>query len=208
MELAGLAVGYGGVRVAGPLDARFESGAVHLLTGPNGCGKTTLLRTILGFVPALGGAVSGVTGRAVSYVPQLGALDSGFPLTCREVVATGLPLGTGRALRRRSTAAALAAVGIGDSARLPFSHLSGGQRQRLLVARALAADADIVTLDEPTVGVDADSVTALWQALRALAAAGRLVLVVTHDLFRGPEYADRQWVLDDAGLRERPARAG
>ncbi len=203
IEFARLEIGYGTERVAGPLDGRLAAGRVHLLTGPNGGGKTTLMRTLLGLLPALDGRIDGTLGHTVSYVPQLGAIDLGFPVTCLEVVGTGLPLGIRRAERRSRAAESLEAMGLGDRARHSFARLSGGQRQRVFVARALCADARIIALDEPTAGVDAASSSAIWQAARGLADRGKLVIAVTHDLFRAPEFADRLLVLDDGQLDER-----
>lgn len=202
LSFTDLVVGYGTARVAGPLDGSFDAGQLHLITGPNGSGKTTLLRTLIGLLPSLGGRVER-RSQTISYVPQLQDLDGGFPITCAEVVLTGH-----RAMPRRQAEAsvqqALTAVGLADARKEPFFRLSGGQRVRVLIARALCADADIVALDEPTAGVDAQSSAALWSSAQQLAANGKLVLAVTHDVFRAPEVADRILILDHDGLRVVP----
>ncbi len=206
IEYSELEIGYHGVPLAGPFTGTLKSGRVHLLSGPNGSGKTTLLRTLLGLLPAVRGGVRN-GDQSASYVPQIGTLDPGFPVSCREVVATGLPMGTRRSQRGMLAAQALEVMKLGSYLHRPFAQLSGGQRQRVLIARALCADAQIIALDEPTAGVDAESSALVWQAVRKLADQGRTVLAVTHDLFRAPEFSDVVLVLDQGRLEERAPRS-
>ena len=201
-----LEIGYHGTALAGPFSGTLEPGRLYLLSGPNGSGKTTLLRTLLGLLPAVRGQLSN-GDQSASYVPQIGALAPGFPISCREVVSTGLPLGTSRSRRAALSAQALEAMKLGSYLHRPFAQLSGGQRQRVLVARALCADARVIALDEPTAGVDAESSEFVWQAVRTLADQGRIVLAVTHDLFRAPQFADTVLVLDQGRLEERAPRS-
>ncbi|MCA8958697.1 MAG: ATP-binding cassette domain-containing protein [Planctomycetes bacterium] len=203
LRLAKLEIGYGTHRIAGPLDRTLDSGAVHVLTGPNGSGKSTLLRTILGILPPLRGAVGGLDGRTASYVPQLATLDTGFPVTVEEVVGTGLRRRGPRRAARERIRAALAEVGMAQAQRRPFSRLSGGQAQRVLLARALCADAELVALDEPTAGLDDAAAASVWDLLSNLAARGRMVLVVTHDLQRCHAERHPVLVLDGGTLLER-----
>lgn len=206
IEYSELEIGYHGVPLAGPFTGTLKPGRVHLLSGPNGSGKTTLLRTLLGLLPVVRGGVRN-GDQSASYVPQIGTLDAGFPVSCREVVATGLPMGTGRSQRGMLAAQALEVMKLGSYLHRPFAQLSGGQRQRVLIARALCADAQIIALDEPTAGVDAESSALVWQAVRKLADQGRTVLAVTHDLFRAPEFSDVVLVLDQGRLEERAPRS-
>ena len=97
----------------------------------------------------------------------------------------------------------LGRVGMESYARHPFMRLSGGERQRVLVARALFADADVVALDEPTTGVDAGAADGIWALIREIADSGRLVIVVTHDLYRAPGYVHQTFVLDEQAIREK-----
>lgn len=201
IRFSNLEIGYGRTRVAGPLDGALESGKAWAVTGANGSGKTTLVRTLIGLHPARAGTIEGGRGRAVSYVPQIGSMDDGFPVTVAEVVGTG---GRGRKSRRERRAGirdALEQVGMAAFASRAFFRLSGGQRQRVLVARALFADAEIVVLDEPTTGVDAAAADDVWGLVRKLADSGRLVIVVTHDLYDAPRHVDHTLLLDGDGLR-------
>lgn len=197
-----LEVGYARRTVAGPLSGEFESGSVSVLTGPNGCGKTTLLRTLIGLIAPLRGRISRPEDSRISYVPQLMSFGAGFPISSEEVVGTGVEVAVSARERRRRTRAALDKVGLQSEARRPFFVLSGGQRQRVLLARALCAGADIIAMDEPTAGVDEESSTRVWESIGQLASDGRLVVVVTHDVFRAPSYANVMLSLEKGRLRE------
>ncbi|MYS87974.1 metal ABC transporter ATP-binding protein [Embleya scabrispora] len=175
------------------VDGRVPAGQAVALVGPNGGGKSTLIKAVLGLVPVVAGAVT-VAGRRpaaarefVGYVPQAANLDPEFPVTARQVVLMGRYRLIGRLRRpgRRDRAAAdeaLARVGLADRANARFGALSGGQRQRVLLARALSAQPPILVLDEPFNGVDAVSQEALIEALVRAKDAGTAVLVSTHDL--------------------------
>ncbi|MCI0690195.1 MAG: ATP-binding cassette domain-containing protein, partial [Sporichthyaceae bacterium] len=151
-------------------------GEVLAILGANGSGKSTLIRAIVGLVPMTAGTVSlfGQNGRRpgrralrqqwrrIGYVPQRLGAGSGVPATVAEVVASGRLARRGllrpvRIQDRAAIEAALAAVGLADRVRDPVSSLSGGQQQRTLIARALAAEPELLILDEPTAGVDAES---------------------------------------------------
>jgi zinc transport system ATP-binding protein len=191
----GLGVAYGPRLALREASLTVRAGEVVAILGPNGSGKSTLVRSLLGLVPARTGTVE-LFGtplrrfrrwRRVGYVPQRLGVDGGTPATVREVVATGRlarrrigrpPGGTDR----RVVAEALAAVDLTDRADDPVATLSGGQQQRALIARALAAEPDLLVLDEPTAGVDAASQEAFARALARFAAGGGTVLLVAHEL--------------------------
>ena len=123
----------------------------------------------------------------IAYVPQRAQVDWDFPANALDVAVMGAATRLGLFRRageatREAARRALAEVGLADAARVPIGSLSGGQQQRLLVARALAQDADLLLLDEPFANVDALSEARLAQAFRGLAARGRTVLAVHHDL--------------------------
>ncbi len=180
-----MAAGYGGEPAL--LDVSF---AVHAgervgVLGPNGGGKTTLFRTLLGELQPTAGSIE-VRGRC-AVVPQTERSRLDFPVDALDVAVMGavsrLPWWRRPGRRDRDAArAALARVGLADRTRHTFGDLSGGQRQRVLIARALVQDAPIVLLDEPFTGLDAASGELLEALLRELAAEGRALLIATHDV--------------------------
>lgn len=206
LEVDGVSVRYDRVPVLEDVRWQATGGQLIGVCGANGSGKSTLLQTIVGVARPYAGAVR-VAGRPfaevpelVSYVPQRTAADPDFPITVREVVATGrLPLRRGlrwQGRRDRATVdealdrldlAALADRGLGE--------LSGGQRQRTFLARALAQEAAILLLDEPFAAVDTRAEEDLWQRLAGLRDAGALVVVVHHDLAALARHADRLLLL-------------
>ncbi|MFC6151402.1 MULTISPECIES: metal ABC transporter ATP-binding protein [Mumia] len=164
------------------LEAR--AGEVTALAGGNGAGKTTLLDVVCGVREPERGEVWR-PGR-LAYVPQRTAVDARLPLTVGGLVATGTWAHRGllRPLRRRDRATvgrAMERLGIVDLARRRVDELSGGQVQRALVARALATEAPVLVLDEPTTGLDCGTRRDLLAILAEIAAEGRVVLQATHD---------------------------
>lgn len=169
-------------------DVSFEiaRGAILGIVGPNGCGKTTLLRTILGLLPPLRGSVERRPGLTVSYVPQRERLDVILPLTALDVVMMGRSAHRGALARfgpadHEAARRALAQLDIEALAPRPYRSLSGGQQQRVLLARALVGQPDLLVLDEPTAGMDLGSEAAIVGFLRDLNQRdGVTILVVTH----------------------------
>jgi len=164
------------------------------IIGPNGGGKTTLLKAVLNLVPATSGTVCvygmkpGETGGMIGYVPQYTELDRSFPITVREVVLTGRMKRTITPFYRFSPAdndaadALLEKVGIGGLARRQIASLSGGEFQKMLIARALAVAPRLLLLDEPTASVDPSSCEQIYSLLAELNEK-MTVILVTHDLF-------------------------
>ena len=162
-----------------------EAGEVAGVLGPNGGGKTTLFRALLGELPRRRGHVELVGPPA--YVPQTDEARLDFPVSALDVALMGAYRRTpfyrrlGRA-ERDTARAALARVGLAELARARFGTLSGGQRQRVLIARALVQDAPVLLLDEPLSGVDAPSAARIEAVLRELRDEGKALLVATHDV--------------------------
>jgi ABC-type Mn2+/Zn2+ transport system ATPase subunit len=180
-----LAAGYG--RRAAIEDVSFEvdAGQRVALLGPNGGGKTTLLRVLIGELRPLRGSVE-VRGRAAT-VPQTERSRLDFPVSALDVALMGalprLPWWRRPAHADREAAhAALERVGVAERARDTFGELSGGQRQRVLIARGLVQDARLLLLDEPFSGLDVPAARSLEELIAELAAEGRGIVIATHDL--------------------------
>ncbi len=175
------------------------------LIGPNGSGKTTLIKAILGVVRPTAGTVRlfgkpvpDLDGewKRVGYVPQVAQIDHRFPLRVFDVVLMGRYGRVGLIRRpgkhdREAARRALDRVGMSDLAQRPIGRLSGGQRQRVLVARALAAEPDLLLLDEPTTGVDVGTTEGLFDLLEGLHREGITILVVSHDIGIVAQHVDQ-----------------
>ena len=189
MRARGLGFRYGRERILVDVDLDILPNDFLALIGPNGGGKTTLVKLLLGLLrPDTGRIESRLGARrgGLGYVPQFATFDRSFPLRVDEVVRMGTlgrrgPLRPYAARDRRDAERALARLGLGDLARLPIAELSGGQVQRVLIARALASDPEILFLDEPTASIDPESQEGLREILLELNQRIPIV-IVTHDL--------------------------
>jgi ABC-type Mn2+/Zn2+ transport system ATPase subunit len=185
VKTEGLSTGYGGVEVLREVTFAVEEGRTLCVLGPNGGGKTTLFRALLGELRAMSGSVL-VQGRP-AYVAQTDRTRLDFPVSALDVALMG-SLSDGRwwlpprRMERAAAQAALARVGLDSEAQTRFGELSGGQRQRVLLARALVQDAKVLLLDEPLAGVDPASAEAITSLFGALRDEGRTLLVSTHDV--------------------------
>lgn len=192
VQVRNLCVNYGKVSALTDINLTVPQGEYLGIIGPNGGGKTTLLKAILGLTPANSGSINiygkepGKTGELIGYVPQFSTMEKSFPITVREVVLTGR-LTSGCALFHRytredrdDTNTALESVGIVDLADRRIDTLSGGEFQRMLIARALAVHPKILMLDEPTASVDTKSREQIFSLLGRLNKSITIILV-THD---------------------------
>jgi manganese/iron transport system ATP-binding protein/manganese/zinc/iron transport system ATP- binding protein len=191
VECDALSAGYRGPPVIHDVSFAAQAGETVVVLGPNGGGKTTLFRALLGEIEA-------VTGRAelrgrTAYVAQTDRTSLDFPVTALDVALMGA-LARGRwwlppsRADRRNATAALDRVGLTEEARTRFGELSGGQRQRVLIARALVQDARILLLDEPLAGVDPASAEGIATLFDELSGDGRTLLVSSHDIESARRY--------------------
>jgi len=186
-----VALGYDGVPVLEGLALDVRAGDFLALVGPNGCGKSTILKGMAGILEPLRGRISReIDGRPVrfGYVPQRETIEMVFPLTVFQVALMGTygRVGPGRPVthaERELVRGCLDDLGLGDLQRKPFPALSGGQRQRVLIARALAAEPDLLLLDEPLSGIDLRAAQVIMDLIERLHRERRLTIVmVSHHL--------------------------
>ena len=220
LETRALAIGYrrrgkGDVQLAQGLDLRLQRGKLVGLLGPNGIGKSTLLRTLAGVQKALSGRVF-VAGEDITRLKPkeqarrlsmvLTAVPPPMLMTGYGLVALGRQphtdwIGRMTAEDHGKVSAALRAVKGGDLAEQPLAELSDGQRQKLLIARALAQESEIMLLDEPTAYLDLPRRIETMSLLKQLARAQRrAILVSTHDLDLALRSCDRLWLMSAAGI--------
>jgi ABC-type Mn2+/Zn2+ transport system ATPase subunit len=185
--------GYDGTPALESVTLDLPAGALVGLAGPNGSGKSTLLKTLLGLLKPWRGSIElfgqplDAVRQRVAYAPQAELVDWDFPATVRDVVLMGRYGRVGllrrpQAADRAAVASALAQVGLAELADRQIGELSGGQQRRMLIARALAQEADLLLLDEPMVGLDATTQHDLLALFETLRNAGKTLLVATHDL--------------------------
>ena len=213
IRISHLSAGYGEKTVLQDLTFSIEPGSVTTLVGPNGCGKTTLLRALTGQLSQTAGEIS-ICGkeiaaysrkelaRTVALLPQTRNTPD---LTVEALVEHGRypHLGFSRRLSekdRQIVARAMEQTDVAHLARLPLGELSGGQQQRAYIAMALAQDAQIIALDEPTAHLDLQHQFELLELVRRLQAAGKTVVLVLHDLDHALRYSDRLVLLQQGRL--------
>ena len=195
LEVQGLSCGYGGHAVLEDISFSLAAGDVLVLLGPNGVGKTTLFKTVLGFLPRLAGAVL-VDGedtrswsrkrfsQAVAYVPQ--THDAAFGFAVRDMVLMGRTpdldgLGSPDREDERIADEVIEALGLVRLADRDCTTLSGGELQMVLVARALAQQPRLLVMDEPCANLDLGNQTLLLRRVAELAGGGLSVIVTSHD---------------------------
>ena len=207
LEIHDLTVAYSKRPVLYGIDLEVPQGSMVGVVGPNGAGKSTLIRAIMDLLPVTSGWIQ-VFGKPfkksvtrVGYVPQRESVDWDFPVNALDVVLMGRygrlgPLKRPSKTDKEIAMACLEKVKMHPYATRQISNLSGGQQQRVFLARALAQESDLYLMDEPLVGVDAATETAIIEILRELQNQGKTLIVVHHDLTTAPDYFDRILLLN------------
>jgi len=209
LEGCGLTIGYSDRVVGRHLDVQLRIGEVLALLGPNGGGKTTLLKTLLGLLKPQAGEVRlgerplqsyeyRARARLIAYVPQ--SHSATFAFTVETVVlmgrtAHGNLFSRPSAADRAVAARVLERFGITHLADRPYTMISGGERQLALLARALAQEPQFIVLDEPTASLDFGNQGKVMREIKALAASGHGVLFTTHDPNHALRAGDRAFLL-------------
>lgn len=187
LRITDLSVGYGAQAVLSGVNLTVCRGDYIGVIGPNGGGKTTFVKALLGLLSPMSGSITHlVTGLRIGYLPQTKTLDKDFPISVRDVVLAGLMVEKGffgrysRADRQRA-AVVSEQCGVGGLSDRRIGELSGGQLQRVLLARALMAEPELLILDEPTTFIDNKFEGELYALLHELNARVAIIMV-SHDL--------------------------
>ena len=190
IKLDNLSLGYDKTKVLEGLTLEINDGDFVCVVGPNGSGKTTFIRGLLGLIKPMSGKIAfdGLTSNTIGYMPQETSVDPVFPATVKEIVLSGC-LNQSKSRFFYSNDAvkkamrSLSLLGITRLSKRSFAELSGGQRQKVLLARALAASSKLLILDEPSNNLDSTSKQDLYTLVRELNEKhGITIILVTHDL--------------------------
>ncbi len=190
VECRDLRLGYGSNTMPPCPDFTVGAGNCLVIVGPNGTGKTTLLKCIAGLLKPLGGTLAlapGLANGGIGYLPQQGPLQRDFPASVREVVQSGCQALRGlrpfyTRIEKRRAEDAMERLGISALSKRCYRELSGGQRQRVLLARAVCGECRLLLLDEPTTGLDPDAAEEFYRMLQGVNSGGIAVVMVSHDL--------------------------
>jgi zinc transport system ATP-binding protein len=202
VHIENLSVYYGRLPALSKVNLDIQTGEFLGIIGPNGGGKSTLIKAILGLVPAASGTVTVFGSKdirnsgAAGYVPQFAGMDKNFPISLYEVVLSGIlspglvPFARYAKSDREKASQVMEQVGIQKLGNRQISELSGGEFQKMLIARALISKPRLLLLDEPTASVDTASRDQIYSLLKDLNQTMTIVLV-THDLLAISSHVSR-----------------
>ena len=198
LTLSGVCMGWDGHEVLHDINLIVHRGDFITITGPNGGGKTTLLRIILGLLkPVAGRVVRELDGMRIGYLPQKNMIDSHFPVTVREVMLSGLlgVRGLSRQQRDEAYARTMDRVALHEHEDRPIGELSGGQLQRALLGRAIIADPGLLVLDEPLSYIDQRFESRLNTIIGDIART-TTIIQVTHQMTALAAMSTRHFIVD------------
>ena len=196
-----LTLGYEDITLAEGVNFEVNEGEYWCITGENGTGKTTLMKTVLGLRQPLKGKIihgDGLRKNEIGYLPQRTEYQKDFPASVREIVLSGFQGALGfrpfySAAQKAAAMENLKRMGVEDLADKSFGNLSGGQQQRVLLARAICATRKMLLLDEPVAGLDVNAEAEMYKLIESLNKEEKIaIIMVTHDLESAREYATHE----------------
>lgn len=196
-----LTLGYEDITLAEGVNFEVNEGEYWCITGENGTGKTTLMKTVLGLRQPLKGKIihgDGLRKNEIGYLPQRTEYQKDFPASVREIVCSGFQGALGfrpfySAAQKAEAMENLKRMGVSDLADKSFGNLSGGQQQRVLLARAICATRKMLLLDEPVAGLDVNAEAEMYKLIESLNKEEKIaIIMVTHDLESTREYATHE----------------
>ena len=217
VQIENLSVSYSNADAIKNISLTIKKGEYVNIAGPNGGGKTTLIKAVLGLVKPDGGKITILDSdiikgkHSVGYVPQNAAIDRDFPITVLETIQTAFlksglnPLRKFSPEEKEKCFELLELLGISELYSRNISELSGGQFQRLLIARAMAKNPEILMLDEPTANIDPASADKIYGILTDYNNAGCTVIIISHDLRYVLESGKRTVYINQNVLYDGPA---
>ncbi len=198
ISLEHVSMGWDGRKVLEDVSLTVSVGDFIAITGPNGGGKTTLLRLILGLLhPVKGKIVKNFPSLKIGYLPQKNMIDSRFPVSVKEVIMSGLLgcKGIGETEKKDRYDSVIVKMGLVDHAERPIGQLSGGQLQRALLGRALISEPELLVLDEPLSYIDKRFESRLYDIIADVAHRSTIILV-SHEMSVLGGMANRHYIVD------------
>ncbi|OON99385.1 MAG: hypothetical protein ATN35_12970 [Epulopiscium sp. Nele67-Bin004] len=200
-----LEVGYDKKAVAGPFDITIKKGDYWCITGANGAGKSTFIKTILSLTPVINGDILyNIQKDDIGYLPQQKPHQKNFPASVKEIVMSGFANKTKLYYNMTQKEEAKKNINLLDISHLqnkPYASLSGGQQQRVLLARALCATSKIIILDEPVSGLDPSATTKMYKIIKKINKSyGITIVMISHDVKQAAKDATKSLHLNDRGV--------